>query len=70
MNTIDYAKIDEQINKHVGIGKQFETAQKALDYCNSFINALGPVAAVGGGVWGIKFCFLIPELEERIRQGE
>ena len=31
MNTIDYAKIDEQINKHVGIGKQFETAQKALE---------------------------------------
>ena len=63
-------RVEEIVNSKVGDGKEFATPQDALDYCNRYIEALGPLARIGGGVWGIKFSLLIPELESHIERTE
>ena len=65
---MEWERVTQIVDSKVGTGKKFETPQAALDACNDYIAALGPVALIGGGFWGISFSILIPELEARIEE--
>ena len=60
----DIEKVEEAVQKHCGEGKRFGTIADMIKWCKGTAEALGPIAMIAGGSFGIRFCILIPILEE------
>ena len=63
-------KIEEAVQKHCGEGKRFKTISDMIKCCNDTVEALGPMAMINGGMYGVRFCVLIPILEEMQKENE
>jgi len=63
-------KIEEAVQKNCGQGKRFATVADLIKWCKDTAEALGPLAMIGGGAFGVKFCVLIPVLEEMQKDTE
>ena len=66
----DLEKIEEAVQKHCGVGKRFKTIDDMIKWCKDTAEALGPLAMIGCGAFGIKFIILIPVLEEMQKEVE
>jgi len=66
----DLEKVEEAVQKHCGEGKRFETIAEMIMWCKGTAEALGPKAMIGFGAFGIRFCILIPILEEMQKDTE
>jgi len=63
-------KIEEVVQKCCGEGKEYATIGDLVEWCKDTVEALGPMTMIGGGAFGIRFCILIPVLEEMQKELE
>jgi len=68
MNELE--KIEEAVQKNCGEGKRFATIGDLIKWCKDTMEALGPLAMIGGGAFGVRFFVLIPFLEEMQKDTE